>query len=163
MSQSKMIPVVAAGAALAAWACGGPSPSSPPPTSAVPVAAVPKTPPGASQTQPHGAAEPAAEPQPALEVVAELAQAPGNITVTPAGRIVMSLHQFYEPRQRVVTLDETGALQPFAAPARVDAVLGIQADRDGVVWMLDNGMRTTSRAAWSAGTRTRTGRSPTST
>jgi sugar lactone lactonase YvrE len=98
------------------------------------------TPPGASQTQPHTEAE--AEPQPALEVVAELEQAPGNITVTPAGQIVMSLHQFYEPQQRVVTLDENATLQPFAAGARVDAVLGIQADRDGVVWMLDNGMRT---------------------
>jgi sugar lactone lactonase YvrE len=142
MSQSKLIPVAFAGAALTVWACGGPSPSAPPPISAVPVAAEPMTPPpGASQTQPHDPA--LAEPQPALEVVAELAQAPGNITVTPAGRIVMSLHQFYEPQQRVVTLDEndSASLQPFAAGARVDAVLGIQADRDGVVWMLDNGMR----------------------
>ncbi len=70
-----------------------------------------------------------------------LDQAPGNITVTPAGRIVMSLHQFYEPKLRVATLDDSGKLVPFAAGARVNSVLGIQADRDGVVWMLDNGMR----------------------
>jgi sugar lactone lactonase YvrE len=146
MSLIKVIPVVAAGA-LAAWACGGPSSSSPPPTSAVPVAAERTAPaPGASQPQPHGQAEaepqPEPEPEPDLEVVAALEQAPGNITVTPSGRIVMSLHQFYDPALRVVTLDENGTLAPFAAAAKVDAVLGIQADRDGVVWMLDNGMRT---------------------
>lgn len=149
MSQIRMLPVVAAGA-LAAWACGGPSSSAPPPTSAVPVAAerteTPGAPQGAPQTQPHGQteaqAEPQREPEPELEVVAELDQAPGNITVTPSGRIVMSLHQFYDPELRVVTLDENQKLVPFAATVRGDAVLGIQADRDGVVWMLDNGMRT---------------------
>jgi sugar lactone lactonase YvrE len=140
-----MIPVVAAGAALAAWACSGPSSSSPPPTSAVPVAAERTETPGASQgatqPQPHGQAEAQPKPEPELEIVAALDQAPGNITVTPSGRIVMSLHQFYEPKLRVVTLDENNQMVPFAAAAKVDAVLGIQADRDGVVWMLDNGMR----------------------
>jgi sugar lactone lactonase YvrE len=115
-------------------ACGSSS-SAPPPTSTVPVATEATEP--ASQEPPAAEAEPRRE----VEVVAELDQAPGNITVTPAGRIVMSLHQFYEPKLRVATLDDSGKLVPFAAGARVDSVLGIQADRDGVVWMLDNGMR----------------------
>lgn len=158
MSYSNTIFAVTAGA-LAAWACGGPAPSAPPPTSAVPVATERATPPaGATQapedewerehreTPVHGGviqgilADVPAGPE--LEVVAELDQAPGNVTVTPAGRIVMSLHQFYDPTLRVVTLDENNQPAPFAAAAKVDAVLGIQADRDGVVWMLDNGMRT---------------------
>lgn len=117
-------------------ACGSSS-SAPPPTSAVPVATEPAA--AASQEPAAPAAE--AEPRREVEVVAELDQAPGNITVTPAGRIVMSLHQFYAPKLRVVTLDDSGKLVPFAAGAKVDSVLGIQADRDGVVWMLDNGMR----------------------
>jgi sugar lactone lactonase YvrE len=141
-----------AAGALAAWACGGPTQSSPPPTSAVPVAAERTPPPaGAAQEQVQEEEEQdqtyvgylGAEPAgPELEVVAELDQAPGNITVTPAGRIVMSLHQFYDPTLRVVMLDENNQPAPFAAAAKVDAVLGIQSDPGGVVWMLDNGMRT---------------------
>lgn len=78
---------------------------------------------------------------PGLEVVAAIDQGPGNITVTPAGQIVLSLHQFYEPAVPVVALGEDGALVPFATDAGLDTVLGLQADRDGVVWLLDNGMR----------------------
>lgn len=124
------ITILALGAVLAA--CGGSSSAPPPSSAAVPVA-----------PEPIGPTAPPEEPEEPLrdvEVVAELDQAPGNITVTPSGRIVMSLHQFYEPKLRVATLED-GKLVPFAAGARVDAVLGIQADREGVVWMLDNGMR----------------------
>ena len=132
MQTHNRITILALGAFLTA--CGSSS-SAPPPTSAVPVAPEP-TGPTAPASQ-----EPAPEPMREVEVVAELDQAPGNITVTPAGRIVMSLHQFYDPKLRVATLDDSGKLVPFAAGAKVDSVLGIQADRDGVVWMLDNGMR----------------------
>ncbi len=84
-----------------------------------------------------------------LEVVAELEQGPGNVTVTPDGRIIMSQHQFYAPALRVVELTADGALVPFptaawAGPRGDDgvgltAVLGLRASRDGVVWLLDNG------------------------
>jgi len=93
----------------------------------------------------------AAAAQPALEDVASLSEGPGNITVTPGGRIVMSLHQFFSPRWRVAELTKDGKLRPFpdedwsagGAHGRValDSVLGIQSDSQGVVWMLDNGMR----------------------
>jgi len=39
-----------------------------------------------------------------LEVVAELPFAPGNITLTPDGRLILSLHQFYNPEMRVAEL-----------------------------------------------------------
>ncbi|QPH55063.1 L-dopachrome tautomerase-related protein [Pontivivens ytuae] len=84
-----------------------------------------------------------------FEVVAELDQGPGNVTVTPDGRIILSLHQFYAPEMRVVELTEDGSLVPFptprwAGPRQADgtglaAVLGLRSSADGVVWMLDNG------------------------
>jgi sugar lactone lactonase YvrE len=76
-----------------------------------------------------------------LEVVAELAQGPGNITVTPDGQILVSLHQFYNHDIRVASLDDNAQLTPFAAAANVNSVLGLQADANGVVWLLDNAMR----------------------
>jgi sugar lactone lactonase YvrE len=89
------------------------------------------------------------EPQRQLEVVASLDQAPGNITVTPDQRIIVSLHQFFTPDWRVAEW-ASGRLQAFPtalvasggdADVRLHSVLGIQSDSDGIVWMLDNGMR----------------------
>jgi sugar lactone lactonase YvrE len=83
-------------------------------------------------------------------VVAELKEGPGNITVTPQGRVIVSLHQFYDTPVRVAEVRPDGRLVPFpnaewnrgtTETAGLDSVLGIQCDRDGVVWMLDNGMR----------------------
>ena len=86
-----------------------------------------------------------------LEKVAELSLAPGNITVTPTGRIIVSMHQFYNPTYQVMELRSDGKLVPFPNadwaqrtpenPAGLDAVLGIQSDEVGIVWMLDNGNR----------------------
>jgi sugar lactone lactonase YvrE len=91
------------------------------------------------------------ERQPAVELeqIAALDQAPGNITVTPDQRIIISLHQFFEPRWRVAEWTSDG-LKPFPSAAlassesgefRLYSVLGIQSDSRGVVWMLDNGLR----------------------
>jgi sugar lactone lactonase YvrE len=76
-----------------------------------------------------------------FEVVAELDQGPGNITVTPDGRILVSLHQFYHHDIRVAKLGDDGQLDSFAAAANLNSVLGLQADANGVVWLLDNAMR----------------------
>ena len=86
-----------------------------------------------------------------LEIVARLDKGPGNITVTPSGKIVVSLHQFYGHDVRVARIGDNDQLVPFATPAKVNAVLGLQADSEGVVWLLDNAMRggTTRRlVAW---------------
>jgi sugar lactone lactonase YvrE len=76
-----------------------------------------------------------------LETVAEMSAGPGNITVTPSGRIIVSLHQLFGHDIRVATVNEDGTIGAFAAAAELDSVLGLQADADGVVWLLDNAMR----------------------
>ncbi len=85
-----------------------------------------------------------------LEVVAELGldAPPGNIAITPDGRMFLSLHAFYGPEFRVVELFEDGSTQPYpdedwatppdAAGVGLNNVLGLRADATGVVWFLDN-------------------------
>ncbi|MDJ0532787.1 MAG: L-dopachrome tautomerase-related protein [Xenococcaceae cyanobacterium MO_207.B15] len=78
-----------------------------------------------------------------LVVVAELTLPLGNITFTSEGRIFLSLHQFYNPEVAVAELVD-GHLQPFptgddAQLISFDTVLGIEADANDYVWMLDNG------------------------
>ena len=93
-----------------------------------------------------------------LHVVAKLDQAPGNIAVTKDNRIIFSQHQFYNPEYRVVELKEDGTVVPFpnkewaSAPDEngigMQAVLGIRADVNGIVWMLDNGSDPKKIVAW---------------
>jgi len=104
------------------------------------------------------AADPKALPDAELAVVAELDQGPGNIAVTPDGRIIVSQHQFYAPEYRVVEVLPDGSTKPFPNAAwssapddsgiGFNAVLGIRSDRRGVVWMLDNGGDTPKIVAW---------------
>lgn len=97
-------------------------------------------------------------PEAKLEIVATLAQGPGNVAVTPDGRIILSQHQFYSPELRVVELLKDGRTIPFPnerwarAPGPdgvgLNSVLGIRSDRNGIVWMLDNGGPTPRIVAW---------------
>ncbi len=85
-----------------------------------------------------------------LEIVAEFPaqHPPGNIAITPAGRIIMSQHQFYGAPLRVVELLNDNTVVPFPNQAwsskpeekgiGLNTVLGLRADENGVVWMLDN-------------------------
>jgi sugar lactone lactonase YvrE len=95
-----------------------------------------------------------------FDVVARLAQGPGNVTITGSGRIVMSQHQFYEPQNSVVELRPHGDTAPFPnvetngrerpSGVSLDSVLGLRSD-NGLVWLLDNGMRSSVTAklvAW---------------
>ncbi|HEY9803420.1 MAG TPA: L-dopachrome tautomerase-related protein [Leptolyngbyaceae cyanobacterium] len=83
-----------------------------------------------------------------LEILAQLSLAPGNITLTPEGRIIFSLHQFYNPELKVVELTEDGIVPfPDSSAAKLisfDTVLGISSDANGIVWMLDNGNQSQS-------------------
>jgi sugar lactone lactonase YvrE len=85
-----------------------------------------------------------------FNVVADLDTGPGNVTATASGRIIMSQHQFYQPQYSVVEY-KGQTLVPFpnrewsatdsTAEVKLDSVLGIRSDPNGIVWMLDNGMR----------------------
>ncbi|NIR27891.1 MAG: hypothetical protein GWN84_00850 [Gammaproteobacteria bacterium] len=87
----------------------------------------------------------AAEP----EVVARLPAGtpPGNVAVTEDGRIFLSLHQFFGAHYRAVELMPDGGTRPFPNEAwatppgesgvGLHNVLGIVADRQGIVWLLD--------------------------
>ena len=84
-----------------------------------------------------------------LEVVAEFPaeHPPGNIAITPEGRIIMSQHQFYGAPLRVVEVLEDGSVVPFpnevwsSEPNEngvgLNTVLGLRGDREGIVWLLD--------------------------
>jgi sugar lactone lactonase YvrE len=86
-----------------------------------------------------------------FEVLANLDHGPGNVTATQDGRIIMSLHQFYGPEFSVVEVQRDHTLTPFPSKSlsafasqsalKLDSVLGIRSDKNGIVWMLDNGMR----------------------
>ena len=93
-----------------------------------------------------------------LEVVAELSQGPGNIAVTPDGRLIVSQHGLYKPHYRVVEVLSDGTTKPFpneewaTAPIEdgigLSSVLGIRSDQEGIVWMLDNGGGFSRVVAW---------------
>lgn len=85
---------------------------------------------------------------PTLETVATVEQGPGNIAVGYDGRIFMSMHSLYRPKTKVVEVLSDGSTVPFpnkewASMKRKNGqslrgVLGIQADKEGRVWMLDS-------------------------
>ncbi len=94
--------------------------------------------------------EAAAKPDAKFDVIANFDTGPGNVAVTDNGRIIMSMHQFYQPKYTVVEY-KNNALSPFPnkeladsdsiSTLKLDSVLGIRSDASGIVWMLDNGMR----------------------
>ena len=89
-----------------------------------------------------------------LAEVAKLTHSPGGMTITPRGSIILSLHQYQNTLERVVEITTSGDVMSFpnrdisqgkkGAPFVLDAVLGLQCDKRGVVWMLDNGRRSES-------------------
>lgn len=84
-----------------------------------------------------------------LEIIAEfpLEHPPGNIAITPQGRLIMSQHQFYGAPLRVVEVEKDGTVTSFPNEAwssqtgdlgiGLNTVLGLRSDKNGVVWMLD--------------------------
>lgn len=86
-----------------------------------------------------------------LQMVFELPIEPAGLTISPKGDFLFSLRQEEKPLNRVVEVSKTGDSKPFPTiaiaqaakdePLILDAVRGMQADGNGVVWMLDNGRR----------------------
>lgn len=72
---------------------------------------------------------------------------PGNLAIGPDGRMFMSVHEFYGPELRVVEVMPDGTTKPYPTEAWARApeddgdglrgVLGLRADREGILWMLD--------------------------
>ncbi|MFN6955035.1 MAG: L-dopachrome tautomerase-related protein [Acetobacteraceae bacterium] len=69
----------------------------------------------------------------------------GNPAVTPDGRLLVSRHPLDAPEFKVVEVPRDGGpALPFPNPEvsrGLDAVIGVRAGEDGVVWMLDMGPR----------------------
>ncbi|MEL6494313.1 MAG: L-dopachrome tautomerase-related protein [Cyanobacteria bacterium J06623_7] len=94
-------------------------------------------------------------------VVASLPISPGNITLTPDNRLFCSLHQFYNPEFPVAEV-VNGHLEPLTFSPQsptiaFESVLGIQADSNGYLWILDNGNQSQSLpklVAWDINRRT---------
>jgi len=88
---------------------------------------------------------------PELETLFQLPLGPAGLTVTPQGTYLLSVSFGEKPQNRVVEVSKLGQSSPFPSPAisqaapsaslTLDAVEGMQTDKDGVVWMLDNGRR----------------------
>ncbi len=86
------------------------------------------------------------------EVFMTTDEAVGNITFTPNGNLVYSHHPFFQPKNRVMIYDKKAKThKPFPnkswnTPRKTNDhylsnVLGIRNDKNGVVWMIDMGMR----------------------
>lgn len=95
----------------------------------------------------------AADEQPvagAMEVVAELSINPGNVAVTPEGRVFATVHQFRRAGVQLIEVTASNSYQPWpnaawngpfgSGPDVLNSALGIQADRQGRLWVLDNGL-----------------------
>jgi len=73
----------------------------------------------------------------------------GGITITPKGRMVVSMHPLDGPKIKVVEVMANGTKQPFPTLDWADgpetgkvgftSVIGVHSDSNGVVWILDMG------------------------
>ncbi len=91
---------------------------------------------------------------------------PGNIAISPEGRIFYSVHEFYGKLQKVVELKSDGSTRPYpseswsSAPAPgkqgLNGVLGLNVDRRGILWLLDGSTPSSNARLVAWNTRTET-------
>ena len=84
--------------------------------------------------------------QPNVSVVCELNRRPGNPAVGADGTVYFSMHPFDQPEFKIMRL-ASGKPVPYPnekVSKGFAAVIGIQATRDGTLWMLDMGNNTIS-------------------
>jgi sugar lactone lactonase YvrE len=77
--------------------------------------------------------------EPELELLAQLPNGPGNLTVAPDGTVVISVHPSFASEIIAYAVSPQGQVRPFpdaAANAAMGRVLSVRADDDGNVWML---------------------------
>lgn len=81
----------------------------------------------------------AQEAAPELELVAEIPNGPGNLTVAPDGTVILSVHPSYESDVIAYAVSPQGDVRPFPSPEASEGmgrVLSVRADDEGNVWML---------------------------
>ena len=87
--------------------------------------------------------------KPRLEIIATLPQSVGNVTFVQNGRTFFTHHPFYKPDIRVAELMPGGTTRPYpnkewntprpGTDAFFASPLGIRADENGILWVLDMG------------------------
>jgi len=101
------------------------------------------------------ACETAMSPMATLETIAVFNDTrPGNITVTPQGRVIVTQQPLDQPKLRVVEILPDGSTQPFpnldwsdgpgTGEVGIAATIGIASDSNGIVWILDLGSATSA-------------------
>ncbi|WP_020505504.1 L-dopachrome tautomerase-related protein [Lamprocystis purpurea] len=85
-----------------------------------------------------------------IEVVAELPVNPGNLAVTPDGRVFATVHQFRRGTAQLIEITGPASYRPWpdaawngsfgSGPDVLNSALGIRVDRQGRLWVLDNGL-----------------------
>lgn len=94
----------------------------------------------------------------ALETVATLDVRPGNVSVSQTGRVFATIHPLGNPKNQLVEIVEgeaipypTAALQKNgkkASNATFDTPLGLAADRQNRLWMIDLGLELGTTRLW---------------
>ncbi len=88
------------------------------------------------------------DPSASVGLAHAIGQPPGNLTITPDGRRIMSLHQYFTPVHVFGEIEGVGASSRVVRyprpgegviPLGFFAVLGIRSDTAGVLHILDNG------------------------
>jgi Major royal jelly protein len=84
-----------------------------------------------------------------FETMLELNLTPGNVAVTPSGRLFISMHPFGEPEIRVAEVLRNGGLRAYptddwshavnASGIGIQSIIGLRSDAKGVLWLLDAG------------------------
>ena len=95
------------------------------------------------QTPSSGSSSPAPT-MPRVEPVLGMPQSPGNLTILPNGRQIVSMQAYFTPQRVLAEVRPSGELVNFPAGGEgqlpgMPAVLGIRSDTAGLLYILDNG------------------------
>lgn len=103
--------------------------------------------PAAARAQAPTPASPPPGGAPRVEPVLGMAQSPGNLTILPDGRRVVSMQAYFTPQRTLAEVRPNGELVDYPAGGEgrlpgMAAVLGIRSDTAGLLYVLDNGNNT---------------------
>lgn len=93
--------------------------------------------------------EPKALEVPIVETYATFSFRPGNIGISPKGKMIMSAQPLDNPEVKLVQVMSDGSYKPYPSEAfasgpdsELKAAIGVKVDDDGVAWVLDIATRT---------------------